>query len=274
MTVKTALVTGASSGIGKATAERLLKAGYITYASARRPEALEPLRALGCHALRLDVTDEASMVEAVSAITAEHGAVDVLVNNAGYGVMGAIEEVPLADWRRQFETNVFGLVRLTQLVLPGMRAKRSGRIINISSGGGEFTFPLAGAYHASKYAVESISDALRFEVRCFGIQVIVVQPGVVDTPLAAATVDAIQTAPTSPYAPLINSFRQLSAQSHATRQGYVTPEAVAEVIVGAAQAARPRTRYKVGSTPRLMSTMRHLLSDPLWDRMVARFYNA
>jgi NAD(P)-dependent dehydrogenase (short-subunit alcohol dehydrogenase family) len=267
-----ALVTGASSGIGKATALQLQQAGFITYASARRPDQLSELVAAGCRPLPLDVTNEASMIAAVERIVREHGAVDLLVNNAGYGEMGPIEEVTLDGWRKQFETNVFGLVRLTQLVLPGMRAQGRGRIINIGSGGGEFTFPLGGAYHASKYALEAISDALRFEVAPFGIAVVLIQPSPVRTPLAAATVEAIRTTPTSPYAPLVSAFRRLSEASAASGQGYISAEAVAKTIVEAAQSPRPKTRYMLGSVARFMSTLRHLLPDRWWDGLLRRMY--
>ena len=178
---KVVLITGSSSGIGAATARHLAHLGWTVYATARRTETLRELEAAGCRALALDVTDEASMQAAVATVEEEHGAVGVLVNNAGYSQTGAIETVPLDEVRAQFETNVFGLVRMCQLVLPGMRAQRWGKIVNVSSMGGRLTFPGAGHYHASKYAVEAISDALRFEVRGFGVDVILVEPGFILT---------------------------------------------------------------------------------------------
>src|SRR6266536_4236266 len=196
------LVTGCSSGIGRATALHLAQRGHTVYASARRPESIADLEQQGCRLLALDVTDEASMAEAVRAVEAEHGAVGVLVNNAGYSQSGAVESVPLDQVRRQFETNVFGLVRMCQLVLPGMRKQGWGRIVNVSSMGGRLTFPGGGFYHASKHAVEAISDALRFEVRGFGIDVIVIEPGLIKTAFgetAAGSIDAAQS-PDGPYA--------------------------------------------------------------------------
>lgn len=267
-----ALVTGASSGIGRATAFALLDAGFIVYATARRPEALTELAARGAITLRLDTTDEGSMVEAVRSVTRQHRALDLLINNAGYGEMGPIEEVGIERWRRQFETNVFGLVRLTQLALPAMRAAGRGRIINVGSGGGQFTFPLAGAYHATKYALEAISDALRFEVRPFGIDVVLIQPSPVQTPLAAATVDSIATAPDSPYAGLVASFRRMSEGSASSGRGFLTAEEVAKVIVQAAQARRPRPRYTLGATAQLMSFLRRTLSDRTWDGLLQLMY--
>src|SRR5919206_819484 len=178
------LVTGCSSGIGRATAQRLAGRGWTVYATARRPESIADLEQAGCRTLALDVTDEGSMQTAVRTVEEAEGAVGVLVNNAGYSQSGAIESVPLDEVRRQFETNVFGLTRMCQLVLPGMRAQGWGRIINISSMGANFTFPGAGAYHASKYAVEALSDALRFEVGGFGVAVTVIQPGAIRTEFA------------------------------------------------------------------------------------------
>src|SRR3984885_9307781 len=176
---KAALITGCSSGIGRATALRLARSGWRVYASARRPETISELAGPGCQTPALDVTAEASMRAAVEHVEAAEGAVGVLINNAGYSQSGAIETVPLATVRRQFETNVFGLVRLTQLVLPQMRAQHWGKIVNLGSMGGRLTFPGGGHYHATKYALEAISDALRFELRGFGIDVILLEPGLI-----------------------------------------------------------------------------------------------
>ena len=208
----TVLITGCSSGIGRATAERLAAEGWTVYATARKPETLAELEGRGCRTLALDVTDEASMQAAVSAIEGEHGTIGALVNNAGYSQSGAIETVPMEKVRTQFETNVFGLMRLCQLVLPGMRRARAGRIVNLSSMGGRLVFPGGGVYHATKYAVEALSDALRFEVKGFGIEVILVEPGLIRTesaPLpraacprpARARVTTRSSTPTSPPRP-------------------------------------------------------------------------
>ena len=196
MASKAVLITGCSSGIGRATAELLCTEGWTVYATARRPETLVELERRGCKTLALDVTDEASMTAAVQAVTDAEGAVGVLINNAGYSQSGAVETIPAEQVRRQFETNVFGLIRMCQLVLPGMRDQHSGRIVNLSSMGGKLTFPGGGLYHASKYAVEAISDALRFEVRGFGVDVIVIEPGLIVTSFgetAAGSVDGAQS---------------------------------------------------------------------------------
>ena len=196
---RAALITGCSTGIGRATALALLAKGFTVYATARRPETIEDLAALGCRTLALDVTSEESMVAAVAAVEAEHGHVEVLVNNAGYALQGPVEETSLDAVRGQFETNVFGLTRLCQLVLPGMRAADSGRIINIGSMGGRFTFPGGGFYHASKHAVEAISDALRLEVAPFGVHVSLVQPGPVVSAFVESAVDSVDVTD-GPYA--------------------------------------------------------------------------
>src|ERR687893_760972 len=200
-TSRAVLITGCSSGIGWATAERLARKGWTVYATARDVEKLAPLGERGCRLLPLDVTDEESMRSAVEEVERAEGAVGVLVNNAGYSQSGAVEDVPMEKVRRQFETNVFGLVRMCQLVLPGMREQGFGRIINLSSMGGKLTFPGAGFYHATKYAVEAISDALRFEVRGFGVEVVVIDPGLIRTGFGQTAVDSMgeDTAGSGPY---------------------------------------------------------------------------
>src|ERR687891_1268971 len=175
------LITGCSSGIGEQTARRLAEHGHTVYATARRPETIAALAAAGCRTLALDVTDETSIGAAVDAVEAAEGAVGALVNNAGYSQSGALETLPMERIRVQFETNVFGLLRMCQLVLPGMRRAGRGRIVNLSSMGGKLVFPGGGAYHASKHAVEALSDALRFEVAGFGVHVSIIEPGLITT---------------------------------------------------------------------------------------------
>src|SRR3954453_2659603 len=199
------LITGCSTGIGRATALRLLDGSWPVVATVRRPEAAAELEAAGAEVLRLDVTDENSMRAAVDTVVERHGAVSVLVNNAGYSQSGAIETLPMDALRRQFETNVFGLVRMCQLVLPGMRAQRWGRIVNMSSMGANFTFPGGGAYHATKYAVEAISDALRFEVKGFGVGVTLIEPGLIKTEFGTAAVGSLAPAADGPYSEFNNA---------------------------------------------------------------------
>jgi NAD(P)-dependent dehydrogenase (short-subunit alcohol dehydrogenase family) len=273
ITAKVALITGCSSGIGKATALAFVQAGYCTYATARKPEGLEALRAKGCHTLQLDVTDESSMMEAVKTIENKHGAVDILVNNAGYGLNGPVEELDMNSVKQQFETNVFGLVRLSQLVLPAMRRRGWGRIINIGSIGGTFTAPGAGAYHASKWAVESFNDALRFEVKSFGVDVVLIQPTGVYTEFDKKIAVSGSALPsTSPYKFFMDNHVKVTAQmfSESSSAGIIKPEDVANTILKAAQAGRPRTRYKVGLSAHIYSSLRRLVSDRQWDAIMAR----
>jgi NAD(P)-dependent dehydrogenase (short-subunit alcohol dehydrogenase family) len=266
------LVTGCSSGIGRATAERLATRGYTVYASARRVERIADLEERGCRVLALDVTDEASMQAAVATVTEEHGAVGVLVNNAGYSQSGAVEEVPMAEVRRQFETNVFGLVRMCQLVLPGMREQARGRIVNVSSMGANFTFPGGGFYHATKYAVEAISDALRFEVSGFGIEVVIVQPGFIRTGFADAATDAIHAA-TPAEGPYARFNAAVAGSTQSVYEGPLArlgggPETVARTIERAIAAKAPKTRYRVTPSARLLTGQRALMSDHMWDRFL------
>ena len=269
---KVALVTGASSGIGRATALALSAKGAVVYATARRPGSLAGLEAEGLRGLWLDVTEEGSMVEAVRRVEAEHGAVDVLVNNAGYGLNGPAEELSIDEVRREFETNVFGLLRMGQLVLPGMRGRGYGKIVNVGSVGGTFVAPGAGAYHASKYAVEAFSDALRMEVGTFGVDVVLVQPTGVHTPFAAKINATMRdTGPGSPYAAFKeNMARTTERMFSGGAYGIVEAEDVAAVIVRAAGARRPRARYKVGTSAYVYSWMRRLLTDRAWDALMAR----
>jgi NAD(P)-dependent dehydrogenase (short-subunit alcohol dehydrogenase family) len=269
---KAVLVTGCSSGIGRATAEHLAKRGWTVYATARKLESIEDLGAQGCKLLALDVTDETSMGAAVSAVEEAEGAIGVLVNNAGYSQSGAVEEVPLDQVRRQFETNVFGLIRMCQLCLPGMRGQAWGRIVNLSSMGGRMTFPGGGIYHATKHAVEAISDALRFEVRGFGIDVVVIEPGLIKTRFGETAVGSIHeaTPPEGPYAEFNAAVARMTAGAYEgglSRFG-AGPEAVARKIERAISSGRPRTRYPVTASARLILTQRKMLTDRMWDRVM------
>jgi NAD(P)-dependent dehydrogenase (short-subunit alcohol dehydrogenase family) len=268
---KAVLITGCSSGIGQATAARLVGDGWTVYATARRPEALTELSERGCRTLALDVTDEASMRAAVDTVAEAEGAVGVLVNNAGYSQSGAVETVPIDEARRQFETNVFGPLRLCQLVLPWMRAQRWGKIVNLSSMGGRVTFPGGGVYHATKYAVEALSDALRFEVRGFGVDVIVIEPGLIVTNFGQVAADSVKSAPDDgPYAEF---NRKLAEITEGAYEGPLVrlgggPDAVADAIAKAIVAKRPKTRYPVTASAHLMINQRRLTPDRVWDAMM------
>ena len=253
-TTVTALVTGCSSGIGRATALALHDAGYAVYATARRAETLQDLAGRGITTMALDVTDESSMQAAVQRVVSEHGAVGVLVNNAGYSLTSTVEEAAMDDVRKQFETNVFGLARLCQLVLPSMRAQRWGRIVNIGSMGGRFTLPGGGYYHATKHAVEAISDALRLETAFFGVSVSLIQPGPVQSAFgesAVATMAIDDDAKAGPYAAFNRELAQRYATSYSGKSAErnVRPKDVAKAVVHAA-GDHPRPRYAVGVVAR------------------------
>ena len=270
------LITGCSTGIGRATAEHLAAKGHTVYATARKVESIADLESQGIKTLALDVDDEASMQAAVKAVEDAEGAVGALVNNAGYSQSGAVESVKLDDVRSQFETNVFGLIRMSQLVLPGMRREGRGRIVNVGSMGGTLVFPGGGIYHATKFAVEAISDALRWEVKGFGVDVVLIQPGLITSDFAAAAVGALNSGTTDdgPY----GEFNQMVAS--ATVDVYKGPTAklggpplaVAKVIEKAITARRPRTRYKVTASARLIMGQRKLLTDRMWDRFLGTQY--
>jgi NADP-dependent 3-hydroxy acid dehydrogenase YdfG len=274
VTSKAALITGCSSGIGHATAQRLLADGYRVYATARRPETIADLADAGATTLALDVTDESSMTAAVQTVVDAEGAVGVLVNNAGYSQSGAIESVPLDEVRRQYETNVFGLIRMCQLVLPGMRDQGSGTIINIGSMGGRLTFPGAGIYHSTKYALESISDSLRFEVRGFGVNVVLIEPGLIVTgfgDVASGSADAIAD---GPYTDFNRHVAKLTSDAYTGPMSKLGggPETVAATVARALKAKRPKARYAVTPSAHLMINQRKVTPDRLWDLMMRAAY--
>jgi NAD(P)-dependent dehydrogenase (short-subunit alcohol dehydrogenase family) len=264
------LITGCSTGIGRATAERLARNGHTVYATARRPESIADLQEAGCKTLALDVTDEESMRSAVAAVEEADGPVGALVNNAGYSQSGAVETIPMDELRRQFETNVFGLVRMCQLVLPGMRKAGRGRIVNLSSMGGRLVFPGGGAYHGTKFAVEAISDALRFEVRGFGIHVSIIEPGLIRTQFGETAHGSVPQQEDGPYAKFNAAVAKTTAEAYEGPLAKLGagPEAVAKVVEKAITARRPRTRYPVTASARFALFNHALLPDRGWDAFV------
>jgi NAD(P)-dependent dehydrogenase (short-subunit alcohol dehydrogenase family) len=269
------LITGCSTGIGRATAEHLLEQGWTVYATARRLRDIAELEAAGAQVLELDVTNDRSMARAVKEVERREGAVGVLINNAGYSQNGAVEEVPLDDVRRQFETNVNGLVRMCQLVLPGMRAQGWGRIVNLSSMGGRMSLPGGAFYHGTKHAVEAISDVLRFEVRPFGVKVVIVEPGPVITNFGStsiASVDAVKTNGDSPYAAFTTQVARITegAYEKPSTFGAVRPEKVARTIEKAISKPRPRARYPVGALSRTLMGLKRFLPTSGFDFVLRR----
>jgi NAD(P)-dependent dehydrogenase (short-subunit alcohol dehydrogenase family) len=266
MADRSVLITGCSSGIGRATAARLARAGWTVWATARRPETLAGLAELGCRTVALDVTDEDSMRAAVD-IALATGPLDALVNNAGYEQLGAMETMAMDDLRRQFETNVFGLTRMCQLVLPAMRARRQGRIVNISSMAAHLTFPGGGAYHATKAAVNHISEALRFEVGGFGVKVVIIEPGLITTAFDTAATASLDPADAGPYAEFnahVASVYRGAYGGPLARLGG-PPESVAKAIEKALTARHPRHTYAVTPSAPLSRIGRSLAGSHGWD---------
>jgi len=260
---KTVLVTGASSGMGKEAARKLLADGYTVYVAARRVDRMADLEALGATALAMDISKDEQIVAAVERITTESGGVDVLINNAGFGSYGAMEDTTLEDARYQFEVNLFGLARLTQLVLPYMREKQAGRIINISSMGGRIYTPLGSWYHATKHALEGWSDCLRIELSPFGIDVVIIEPGAIDTEWGGIMVDQMmERSGKGPYSD------QAQRMANAAESDGSPVALIADVIVKSVKAKKPKTRYVAGKYARQLLTLRKLVSDRMFDRII------
>lgn len=259
------LITGASSGIGFDTARELALKGHTVYGAARRMERLQELSAFGVKPLVMDVTDDASMQRGIQELLIAEGRLDVLINNAGYGLYGALEDVDIEEARRQFEVNLFGLARITQLVLPTMRAQKSGRIINISSMGGRVSIALGGWYHSSKYAVEGLSDALRAELREFGIKVSIIEPGGTRTEWGSIAADHLEE----------SSRHGAYAQAAAKKAGRIRkffnsklaspPELITKAIVDAVESKNPKTRYLVGYGTKPVIFLSVVLPDRAFD---------
>ncbi|MDP4938826.1 MAG: oxidoreductase [Verrucomicrobiales bacterium] len=265
------LVTGASSGIGEAAVRALLAQGYRVHAGARRVGRMQALREAGAVVHALDVTDETSISAVVSSILENEGRLDVLVNNAGYGVYGAIEEVSIEEARDQFEVNLFGIARLTQLILPSMRTAGSGTIINISSMGGRVYTPLGGWYHASKHALEGWSDCLRLELAPFGIRVVIIEPGAVGTEFGElAVVPLLERSGNGPYAETAHKMAAATRRTFSSGKAS-PPSLIADLIVKVVRSRRPRTRYVSGYLARPVLLAHRLLGDRFFDLMIRRF---
>lgn len=264
---KTVLVTGASAGIGRATAILLAQSGYQVYGAARRIEKMQDLEAYGIRPIMLDVTKEESIQQGINNILTEAGSIDILVNNAGFGLEGAIEDIAIENARYQLEVNVFGAMRLAQLVLPKMRENRYGKIINISSVGGKIAFPLGGWYHASKFALEALSDSMRLEVRDFGIDVIVVEPGATQSEWGAIATDHLMK--TSGH----TAYKELAGKTHQVfsklSNDIAAPVSIAQLVKKGIEARKAKTRYTATDmNSRVLLTLRKFLSDKLMDRLI------
>ncbi len=268
MSKPTALVTGASSGIGEQTALKLHAAGFTVYGAARRVERMQHLTANGIRVLAMDVTDHESIASGVEQVIAETGRLDALVNNAGYGSYGAVEDVSIEEARAQFEVNVFGAAELIRRVLPQMRSQRSGTIVTISSMGGKMATPFGGWYHATKFAVEALSDCLRMETAPFGIRVVIIEPGSIDTEWGAIAAQKLRSSSAAgPYA-----ARSAAMARSLSRGGNrkSPPSVVADAVVKAVTAGRPHTRYAVGANAKLAIGLRKVLPDRAFDSVIGR----
>ena len=267
-TEKVILITGASSGIGFDAAETLAKQGHRVYAAARRVERMEPLKDCGVRLLKMDVTDDDSMKHGVEEVLRAEGRIDVLINNAGYGQLGAIENVSLEEARRQVEVNLFGLARLTQLVLPVMRQQGSGRIVNTSSVAGKIAIFLGGWYNVTKFAVEGFSDALRMEMKPFGIDVVKIEPGAIRTNWGSIAVDSLKKSSAgtayeaigNQWADSINWFYETSIGS--------SPSVVTRAISRAVNKRHPRMCYRVGRFAGVGVFFHAILPARWWDAMM------
>ena len=267
LTGQTVLITGASAGIGKETARKMLEEGYTVYAAARRVERMRDLEDLGAVALKMDVTREEDLVAGVERINDERGGTDILINNAGFGLYGAMEDVPLDDARYQFEVNLFGLARLTQLVLPHMRQQGAGKIVNISSVAGKIHIPLGSWYIATKHALEGWSDCLRFELKYFGIDVILIEPGLIRTEFGeVANGPMIERSGNSAYSRIVKGMTRRNDSSDRGSP----PSVIADTIIKAVRAKRPKTRYAAGQYARPALFARKFVSDRMYDRIVKR----
>lgn len=263
------LITGASSGIGKESALQLIKDGHIVYGAARRVEKMQALVEAGGHAISLDVTDYAQAEKAIAQIVEEQGRIDVLVNNAGYAIYGAVEDTSMEDVQRQFDVNFFGVVKLTQLVLPHMRAQQSGKIINVSSMGGKMYTPLGSFYHATKHALEGWSDCLRLELKDKGIDVVVVEPGAIATEFGdVMTQPMLDRSGAGAYKELTQVLAKATQESYKKPNMASPPSVIANVISKAVKTDRPRTRYAAGKFAKPMMWIRTYLGDRIFDRVV------
>lgn len=272
---KVILVTGASSGIGKATAQQLIEEGHIVYGAARRIDKMKELEEAGGHAIQMDVTKEKEVKACVDQIIQEQGRIDVLVNNAGYAVYGPVENVELEDARRQFEVNLFGLAAITKEVIPHMRKAKSGCIINISSVGGKVYTPFGAWYHATKHALEGWSDCLRLELKDFGIDVVIVEPGIIRTEFAEVLYDPmVERASEGPYAETTKMLAEATKSSYDNPDRTSPPTVIADVISKAIRSKRPKTRYVAGKFARPLIFIRNLISDKWFDKLVMSQINA
>lgn len=266
---KVILITGASSGMGKTTALDLIKQGHTVYGAARRVEQMQDLVNVGGHAVKLNISNESEIVAVVTQVIEEQGKIDVLWNNAGYGLYGAVEDIPIEDARKQFEVNLFGLARMTQEVLPHMRIQRSGMIINTSSMGGKMYTPLGAWYHATKHALEGWSDCLRLELKPFGINVVILEPGVIATEFGDVIYEPmLKYSGNGAYSKLASAMAKATKDSYGKSSSTSPASVISRTISKAIASKKPKTRYRVGKFAKPMVWIRTYLGDNMFDRVV------
>ena len=268
---KVILVTGASSGIGHATLKLLVQEGHIVYGSARDKKDLELINQAGGKPVKIEMTNYKTLDSAVKSIIQAEERIDVLFNNAGYGLYGSVEETPIEKAKHQFEVNLFGLARLTQLVLPHMREAGSGLIINTSSMGGKMYTPLGAWYHASKHALEGWSDCLRLELKQFNVDVSIIEPGLIKTPWGEGAADNLEAiSGNGPYKSLGERTARGIRSTYGSRDRVSSPEVVARAVSRAVSSGKPKTRYVAGKYARLAILARTYLGDRLFDKIILR----
>jgi short-subunit dehydrogenase len=269
MSNQVVLITGASSGIGKATATKLIQQNFTVYAASRHLDKMQDLAKLGAKTIQLDLTKEPEILAATNTIINEQGRLDILFNNAGFGLYGSVEDTPLSEARQQFEVNLFGLARLTQTILPSMRAQKSGLIINTTSMGGKIYTPLGAWYHATKHALEGWSDCLRLEVQQFGIHVVIIEPGGVQTPWGTIAADHIQKySQGGPYAKLAQKVSASIRNNYENPDQLSPPDLIADTVLQAIRSPHPKTRYAVGKYAKPLIFLRQILGDKNFDRLI------
>jgi len=270
---KVVLITGASSGMGKDGALRLIKEGHIVYGAARRLNQMQSLIEAGGHAIELDVTNRESIKNAVGKIITEKGKIDVLWNNAGYSVTGAVEDVSYEDAKKQFEVNLFGVAEVTKAVLPHMRAQMSGTIINTTSVGGKMHTPLGAWYHASKYALEGWSDCLRLELKQFNINVVIVEPGGISSEFGDVLYQPlVERAKGGAYEELSGAVARTFKAVYSNSKSVASPSVVSDVIVKIVKSKNPKTRFVAGYMSKTILFLRKVTTDKMFDKLIMSTY--
>ncbi len=266
---KVIIITGASSGMGKDAALQLIREGHTVYGAARRVEKMQEISDAGGHVIKLDVTKEEEVKAAVDKVISEQGRIDALINNAGYGSYGSVEETTIEDAKYQFEVNIFGLARITQLVIPHMRKQNSGKILNISSMGGKVYTPLGAWYHATKHALEGWSDCLRLELKQFNIDVVVIEPGAIATEFGEVMLEPmLKRSGEGPYKALTQAMAKATRDSYEKENTASPTSVITNIISKAIQSKRPKTRYAAGKFAKPMMFIRKYFGDRIFDRII------